>query len=60
LLVNVDFDEAVLEKRAGNDDRARELFARARAACSHPAMAPWFHRIADAESGVTATYTLPR
>jgi hypothetical protein len=60
LLVNVDFDQAVMEKRSGNDAMARELFARARAACSHPAMAPWFHRIAAAESGLPVRSTLPR
>jgi len=48
LLVAVDFDEAEMEIRLAADrdaPRARALLARARAGCTHPAMAPWLPRI---------------
>jgi class 3 adenylate cyclase len=50
LLVAVDYEEAVMNHRLGTPDdlaRARVLLDRARARCTHPALAPWLARIDD-------------
>jgi class 3 adenylate cyclase/tetratricopeptide (TPR) repeat protein len=48
LLIWVDYDEATMNSRLGTPDdlaRARALLDRARARCTHPAVAPWVARI---------------
>jgi tetratricopeptide (TPR) repeat protein len=48
MLIAVDYDEATMNVRLGGPDqltRARALLERARARCTHPAVAPWLARI---------------
>jgi hypothetical protein len=48
LLIAVDFNEAEMNSRLGGTEelaRARALLERARARCTHPAVAPWVARI---------------